>query len=333
MDVDAVVAEYTGTLQATYRLVAERVRDLLASVLEQEGIRIHSITARDKTPGSLKEKIEREGKAYDNPLTEITDLAGVRVIAFFPSDIDRILPAIHREFAVDPVHTVDKRLTDDPSAFGYASVHLVVGFSANRTPLPEYATLKDRKCEVQVRTILQHTWAEIEHDLVYKSREDIPFALRRRFASLAGLLEVADREFELLREEETSVIQDIQMRIAKRQMDMPVDIESLTFYLQTVHHTRQCRMESASGLVKLLVQNGVKTIADVDRILSKKALAAAERQAAPMPPCATSGDEDCLLRFALALGNHLGLNSQQVGEFVGCPRLESYVRSPAGREG
>jgi len=71
--------------------------------------------------------------------------------------------------------------------------------------LSEYALFDKMKCEIQVRTILQHAWAEIEHDLVYKSPADIPFRVRRRFASLAGLLEIADREFESLRQDEMAV--------------------------------------------------------------------------------------------------------------------------------
>ena len=74
------------------------------------------------------------------------------------------------------------------------------------------------RCEIQVSTILQDAWAEIEHDIVYKSPEDIPFRLRRRFACLAGLLEIADREFESLRQDEMVVRQAVQSRIKKVQI-------------------------------------------------------------------------------------------------------------------
>jgi hypothetical protein len=61
--------------------------------------------------------------------------------------------------------------------------------------------LKDLKAEIQIRSILQHAWAEIEHDLGYKSKYSIPFNLRRRFSRLSGLLELADEEFNNLRAE------------------------------------------------------------------------------------------------------------------------------------
>ena len=56
--------------------------------------------------------------------------------------------------------------------------------------------------EVQVRTILQHAWAEIEHDIQYKSTIAIPNTIRRRFMALAGLLEIADREFQAIQNED-----------------------------------------------------------------------------------------------------------------------------------
>ena len=55
-------------------------------------------------------------------------------------------------------------------------------------------------CEIQVRTILQHVWAEIEHDIQYKSSSDIPKELKRKFQALAGLIEIADREFQSIQD-------------------------------------------------------------------------------------------------------------------------------------
>ena len=215
MNVDEVIEKYVSEQRDTYRLLSEKARELLSSILSSRGIVPHSITSREKGPEELREKIIREGEAPDALFNGITDLAGVRVITYFPSDVDKIVPLIEKEFKVDPKHSVDKRLRLDPAIFGYASVHFVVEFRPELLKLPEYARLKTMKCEIQVRTILQHAWAEIEHDVVYKSPGEIPFRLRRRFACLAGLLEIADREFESLRQDEMAVRQAIQSRIKK----------------------------------------------------------------------------------------------------------------------
>ena len=104
-------------------------------------------------------------------------MAGVRIIAYFPSDVDKIVPLIEKEFNIESKHSMDKRLSSDPAIFGFASVHFVVEFRHEILKLPEYAPFGKMKCEIQVRTVLQHAWAEIEHNIVYKSPGEIPFRI------------------------------------------------------------------------------------------------------------------------------------------------------------
>jgi len=219
MKIDEVIKKYVSEQMGTYRLLSEKTKEFLSSILRSKGIVPHSITSREKDPEKLRKKVVAEGGLYDSVSNNISDLAGVRIITYFPSDVDKIVPLIEKEFKVDRKHSVDKRLCLDPAIFGYASVHFVVELRPELLKLPEYALFKEMKCEIQVRTILQHAWAEIEHDIVYKSQEDIPFRLRRRFACLAGLLEIADREFESLRQDEMAVRQAVQSRIKKTKMD------------------------------------------------------------------------------------------------------------------
>ena len=216
---DDVIKKYASEQRSAYRLLAEKTKDYLSCVLTCQGIVPHSITGRAKDPELLREKITKEGEVLEVQLQDLTDLAGVRIIAYFPSDVDKIVPLIEKEFTIDSKHSIDKRLSLDPAMFGYASVHFVVTFRPEMLKRPEYAGFEKMKCEIQVRTILQHAWAEIEHDIVYKSTGEIPFRVRRRFACLAGLLEIADREFESLRQDEMAVRQAIQSRIKKIKID------------------------------------------------------------------------------------------------------------------
>ena len=219
MNIDEVIIKYASEKRGTYRLLSEKMKEFLSSILTSKGIAPHSITSREKDPEELREKITREGGVPDAMFNGISDLAGVRIIAYFPSDVDKIVPLIEEEFNIDSKHSMDKRLSSDPAIFGYASVHFVAEFRPGMLKLPDYALFDKMKCEIQVRTILQHAWAEIEHDIVYKSPEDIPFRVRRRFACLAGLLEIADREFESLRQDEMAVRQAIESRIKKVKID------------------------------------------------------------------------------------------------------------------
>jgi len=65
-----------------------------------------------------------------------------------------------------------------------------------------------------VRTVLQHAWAEMEHDIQYKSPNAIPTLIKRRFIALAGLLEIADREFQTLQDENERHKSNIENHIA-----------------------------------------------------------------------------------------------------------------------
>jgi putative GTP pyrophosphokinase len=219
MNVDEVTKKYVSEQRDTYRLLSEKTKQFLSSILSSEGVVPHSILSREKDPEKLRENITSKEGSYDDLLNGIPDLAGVRIITYFPSDVDKVVPLIEKEFKVDREHSMDKRLSVDPAILGYASVHFLVEFRPEMLRLPEYALFNKMRCEIQVRTILQHAWAEIEHDVVYKAPEDIPFRLRRRFACLAGLLEIADREFESLRQDEMAVRQAIQSRIKKVKID------------------------------------------------------------------------------------------------------------------
>jgi hypothetical protein len=94
------------------------------------------------------------------------------------------------------------RETASEGRFGYASRHLLVGLDAARENQPAYELLRGRQAQVQIRTVLQHAWAEFEHDIRYKGTipdEHVP-DFDRRFTLAAGLLELADREFSTIRD-------------------------------------------------------------------------------------------------------------------------------------
>lgn len=104
----------------------------------------------------------------------------------------------------DVVEKVD-RSGFDSDRLGYRSIHYLVRLSEARLSLPEYARFAGLVGEIQVRTILQHAWAEIEHDIQYKTVVSLPTAVRRRFQALAGLIEIADREFQAIQDEDRAL--------------------------------------------------------------------------------------------------------------------------------
>lgn len=192
-----VMAEYDDKCRL-YQSFSSEIEHQLRNILEAEGIVYNAITYRLKDRESLGKKIDRKNDKY-TALGDLTDIAGVRVITYYAEDVDKVAEIVEREFTVDKENSIDKRDALEPDRFGYCSVHYVVEMSQERLRLREYQAYEGLKCEIQIRSVLQHAWAEIEHDLGYKSEIAIPKKIRRNFSRLAGLLEIADKEFQEIR--------------------------------------------------------------------------------------------------------------------------------------
>ena len=188
-----------------------KCKSLIIDLLEVEEIKFHQITNRIKEKNKLEGKIFKKNHKYSK-LSEITDIAGIRIITYFEDEVDRIAQIIESEFEVDYENSIDKRQMENDK-FGYRSLHFVISLNRNRLKLLEYKKFNKLKVEIQIRTILQHSWAEIEHDIGYKGEKSIPQFAKRTFYRVAALLETADLEFvklkNLLAEYETKVAYEI----------------------------------------------------------------------------------------------------------------------------
>jgi ppGpp synthetase/RelA/SpoT-type nucleotidyltranferase len=200
---EAFPAEYAHLLPQLHK-AAQQAEILVASLLMEFQGEIHLISARAKSPDSALSKVLR--KAYKNPIKELTDCIGVRVIAYHESEIDKIVDRLSSQFDIDSKNSVDRRRALDLRSFGYRSVHLIARLKGFRASSPEYAELRGRWFEIQIRSILEHAWAEIEHEVVYKSGIDYPADVLRRFAAIAGTLELIEKEFRGLRAERGNLI-------------------------------------------------------------------------------------------------------------------------------
>lgn len=198
-----------------------QISDLLAS----KGIMIHSVTGRVKDSMRFKRKVARPDKTYKE-LWDVTDLIGLRIITYFEDTIETIGQLVEKEFEVDYLHSQNKLRLQDHEKFGYRSLHYVCHLPRERD-LPQTA-----RFEIQIRTVLQHAWAEIEHDLGYKTNEEIPPSMRRRFSQVASLLEVADREFVSLREG-LSFYENSVSRANADLEEVPLDVISLKALIES----------------------------------------------------------------------------------------------------
>ncbi|MER0216271.1 MAG: hypothetical protein DU481_08785 [Nitrosomonas sp.] len=215
---DDVIRQYRELLP-TYESFTFKLENLIADVLKVEGIRVHFTESRAKTPGSLKEKISRPGKSYDDPLNQIPDLVGIRVVLYYQDDIEKVGDLIKREFEVLEEERSHQISEYSPDQFGYLSVHYLIRLNKTRANLIEWKATGSFRAEIQVRTVLQHSWAAISHALQYKREGDVPISLRRKLFRLAGLFELADEEFMELRHAGTRLAEESR-EVVKRNNDL-----------------------------------------------------------------------------------------------------------------
>ena len=178
-------------MQAAARFAEGLVRDVLRDATSN--FHIHQVSARAKDPNSLLKKIRE--KEYDSPESDVTDQIAVRVITYFLDQVDPIAARLAEAFVVDRDHSQDKRTKLSVREFGYRSVHLVVQARLTGVEGPAADPLKTSWFEIQVRSLLEHAWAEIEHDVRYKSGVVYPDEVVRQFAQIAAQLEAVDQKF------------------------------------------------------------------------------------------------------------------------------------------
>lgn len=151
--------------------------------LEGEANPIDSIESRLKSPESILDKVERKGIDFSVEAIEenIDDIAGIRVICSFESDVYLIAESLLRQTDVCLIERVDYIAHPKPS--GYRSLHLVIAI-----PIFLYDEMKTMKVEVQLRTMAMDTWASLEHKLAYKKAEPRdPEAMRKNLLECAEL--------------------------------------------------------------------------------------------------------------------------------------------------
>jgi ppGpp synthetase/RelA/SpoT-type nucleotidyltranferase len=192
------IRKYTDLLPS-YQKYAQALESVLGSVARQI-CPTAIIQARAKCVSSFAEKILRKKDKYRDPVSQLTDLCGARVIMHVRDDVEALSRFIREHFEIDEANSLDSLTRLRASEFGYRSVHYVVKFKPHVFPtakvlvsIPE--ALFSLKAEIQLRTISQHAWADIGHDRLYKSPFQVPDQLMRESARLAALLEAADETF------------------------------------------------------------------------------------------------------------------------------------------
>lgn len=216
---EAILQEYRDVLPQC-KTVAKEVYNTLKSTFEQAGLLVAAIEYRVKAEESLAGKLELKGGKYKS-LADITDIIGLRVITFYTDDVDKVASAVERLFTVDWDNSVDKRKIHEIDSFGYLSLHYI----CSKEGFPY-------RFEIQMRTVLQHAWANMNHDTGYKSGVEIPKMYLRNLSRLAGMLELVDEQFSLIRSELTDYRRRVRALVASGNLDdAPLDGDTFRSFL------------------------------------------------------------------------------------------------------
>lgn len=207
--------QYRTNLE-TYLELEDFVAQKLDDLIKHDRFFVLEVAHRTKSVSSLEDKLTRKLGKYKS-LNDITDLCGFRIITYFSDTVDEITGKLAEEFIIDRKNSIDKRASLQVNEFGYMSVHFVC--SLKDEDLKAHPEYKDIHFEIQIRSILQHAWAEIEHDLGYKSEFGIPKPVRREFSRVAGLLEIADNQFIELRNNVKKYEASVKTRISDDEAD------------------------------------------------------------------------------------------------------------------
>jgi predicted RNase H-like nuclease/ppGpp synthetase/RelA/SpoT-type nucleotidyltranferase len=284
-------------LEKAGREAVERV----VGILDEAGINYLSVGGRAKSIASFAEKASRtrDGRPlYPDPLRDIGDLLGVRVITFVAGDVEIVADLLAEQLVVRDDRDLGE-LTASEGRFGYASRHLQVEVDGHEV-------------QVQLRTVLQHAWAEFEHDIRYKGSVPPEHASEfdRRFTLAAGLLELADREFSAIRDRlrgpapaagPADALDDDDPRIAPREL--------AAFLAGQYADAGWSRTDHYAWISGLLLELGIASLAELAEVLrSTDDTAIQRRMDYRYPPAAVRRLDDALLtaygdRYVALRGN------------------------------
>lgn len=152
---------------------------------------IETIKARIKSPDSIATKLEKKNLpvTFDSMIENLNDIAGVRVICPFISDIYTVRDMLLKQPDIKMIYQND--YIQNPKESGYRSLHIVI-----EVPVYLSQTVHSVRVEIQLRTMAMDFWASLEHKLHYKNPSEVSDSIRRELHRVAEMIAVTDKEME-----------------------------------------------------------------------------------------------------------------------------------------
>lgn len=248
VDVQALREAYERDRERYGRL-AEFIGERLTEETRRAGIRC-LISHRVKDLDSFVKKAIRKG--YANPVREIRDRAGARVVVAYEHHVQLVAQLVRSVF--DIIDEEDKHETLGANELGYLGHHFEVRLRSNS--VAESADLLGLVCEIQIHTRLQNAWAEVSHELIYKSRPTPPRRIERRILRLQTLVELFDEEVSRARQEI--------LKLPEKNAARLLDAVDQHFYRLAGHdYDAELSLQIMSTLARLFEEDELSRIGDV----------------------------------------------------------------------
>jgi len=269
-----ILEEYREMLPV-FNQMKSVVLEQLRKCLQRSHLIVSGVEGRVKQEASLAGKLELKGQKY-HTLSDVTDIVGARVITFYSDEVDKIAALVDNLFEVDWANSVDKRKLLGKDTFGYMSLHYVCRIPESLYSDPKYPELNQYRFEVQMRTGLQHVWANMNHDTGYKSGVEVPAEYLRSLTRLAGILELADDEFSRIRRDLTDYRRKVEELVRDGSFEeVSLNGDTLRSYLSIdpfgalnakIAAINQAEIQQLSGMPYLepMLKMGLKTLGDVE---------------------------------------------------------------------
>lgn len=179
------------------------IKDIVSEIITTSGYEIALLTSRTKEVNKFVAKATRLTKTgktykYTSPFTQITDITGIRVIVQYKDKAESIEKVLRQHFIIDEVRSRNTIKEAKDYEFGYSAIHLVCSLTDVLCEKYRCQFIKNWKIEIQIRTILEHAWAELSRPLFYN--KSIRNEYVRELNFLAADVERNDKEFIRLRD-------------------------------------------------------------------------------------------------------------------------------------
>ena len=281
---EEILSQYRELLPVFTRMAGD-IPGKLKELFAEAGIIVAAVEHRVKTEESLTGKLRLKGSKYQS-INDITDIVGFRVITFYVDDVDKVASLLERIFDIDWENSIDKRKVHEIDSFGYLSLHYICRIPESAYKDPAHPEINRIRFEVQMRSVLQHAWANMSHDTGYKSGVEIPKVYLRDMSRLAGILELVDDEFSRIRREIADYRRRVQKLVASGDLsEVLLDGDSFKSFLsigpfdalnRRIAAINQAEIQpvSLSSFLPLFVAMGFKTLGDLDQLIKQYAEAA-----------------------------------------------------------